>query len=1760
MAKPKYQAVPAQQQMSELAALNRIKQFNNFQQNIRNQRAANAAAREASAEERSGGPTDGGSGWDTALHVGGRALDVLSSLGYGVENQLSEALKHLEAAGQSVAKGEKVDPGKVLGDTVNELVNPVERAGNFFKGVGDAWTGNTKDLVHGHELIERTTDAIGNASAPQTGYKDVKDNVDPVAKGVGGFALDVVADPLTAAPAGPALRGVEGAFKASTAAARAAQGGDVAKTLAFFNPVTAAKGAGQGVKQWGQEARDVIKGLGAKPEVAAADALNTGKRVAANLAGASGRKAPTVPASASAASKAADDIVNPGAAPTVASEAAQAAPGPVLRETAEGTLEVAPETAARNAPTPAPVSAPVPKTEPEVQAEAVVEAASDAASDVAEKSIRQTMAEQLAPDIARASAAGSNTTDILANLRALTYQTNQFTQRAQVAARKLTPAPTKGKAEKEAWLAAATEAVGEDGARVLSKIKDPVEFAARARQIANTRLTNTLEGRTPDDIFRKLKSNRNEFDAAKVAAIARDLGLKDIPEVEANWKTFSDFLRRVDAKVAYDELKRAELSNRDLLKGTSLPGASVAEARAKALDPEAEKVDYGLQADEVLIDPVMAQHVDDAIVNVFPADFEAKYKHVVNNPKTGESFHGTAPEFGDDFKGVNRFTWNQNTQYTLWKNLFEDFKKAGSGADVTPAARAGIQYQMFKDALTYADLRLKSLGIVPVNGAFKAERDLFKTKGDYAFFSFGDLINALPEDTAKALFFSGKDLNVPPTLMVDLAREALRIAETESSTIDLASHLLHKAQQSLTRLWGGEKMSSIQKRLTANKDLLKGMVGAIADPEFVQKLAAANIRNLSFGVAVNGRRAAHATAPILNTLRNFALDPNVSTGQEVDAILEARDALRAAVKGADAEGTPAEGLAETMLEKGMAQTTTTAKMAVARAAQAQDRAVVDSSGQPVSKTVKAERKAKADQTAVEHNLPGKERGPKQLPKTEGAKKAEQNTRNAAATARTAEHAAAQAPAKQMVNGVANGQNAVIDDPVWDIDAAQAAFTMDLPAWLRTTFKGMEKFDGWFGKNNVKAAAISAEMNAQTMMHSYSRALKEARGTHAPEALQGAVSVFTKMDGNAGLDVALEGVDPATAAAARQLWPTFSVIFDHSEHGLLQRIGLDGSYLNDYLRREGVDDQFLMNGSQTWENGTSWKHWNWGKTDPLKLLDDYHHAIIRAQVVPDVAASFAAQFGNKSTVHGAPLTAEQAKAAGWVKANTEQGRFGSLFQFLDKDQYYPREMLTELANMDKYFAASRSLDEQGMFDKFFRYVDPITNSLKASVTLWRPGHHVTNVLGESLMNTLAGVVNPIDYVAAYKMLGGAGRADRKSASALENYLKLAAPEGLQLKQAVGIPVKIRGGNVDEISPSQAYDLLNNSGAIIHHNQAEDIINEGQQVIGRSADSSAGVKTPQKTAVLNALQKINKTAAPGWLGTFSANRDNVFRLAHAAKILRTREFDNVQQAMSAITKEINSFHPNMLTLGAAEQKYVRRFIYFYTWQRQAITRVFMSMIDTPGRITIAPKALYNAGIAGGVEGQSFGEPVPDEGDIPDYLRGNIGQFMFYDALHSGDAAGMQDYLWGSSINAPQLDILQSVFGSVAVDPAASPVDQFWGVSNELVDKNIWQNLPPIFKIPAELGTRAKFGTGTPIEEGTETQYLLDQTGLRAPLLFTGVTDTGEEDPDIDQQKRETALWNFLTGTKKTVYNGPEQYDIWYRQQLEKARKLAEADSPE
>lgn len=120
---------------------------------------------------------------------------------------------------------EKAQQGDALGSVGSALGGvaalPTNSAAGF---LGITEDGDNADFRKGYShLIERFTDRFGKLNDPN--YVDVEHNVDPVAKGIVGFAGDVVLDPLTWVPGALLVKGGSWVAKAGKGAVdKVAQG------------------------------------------------------------------------------------------------------------------------------------------------------------------------------------------------------------------------------------------------------------------------------------------------------------------------------------------------------------------------------------------------------------------------------------------------------------------------------------------------------------------------------------------------------------------------------------------------------------------------------------------------------------------------------------------------------------------------------------------------------------------------------------------------------------------------------------------------------------------------------------------------------------------------------------------------------------------------------------------------------------------------------------------------------------------------------------------------------------------------------------------------------------------------------------------------------------------------------------------------------------------------------------------------------------------------------------------------------------------------------------------------------------------------------------------------------------------------------------------------------------------------------------------------------------------------------------------------
>lgn len=128
-------------------------------------------------------------------------MDLVSRPLYGLTNIANQTFNEIEKIPETRKKGFEGTAG-ALGNILSS-------------GVRGVFSDSEDDKILSGELMEKGTDAIGNLTP---GYVDEEHNVNPIVKGVGGFAADMVFDPLTWVPGAPIVAGLKAAKGLATGA------------------------------------------------------------------------------------------------------------------------------------------------------------------------------------------------------------------------------------------------------------------------------------------------------------------------------------------------------------------------------------------------------------------------------------------------------------------------------------------------------------------------------------------------------------------------------------------------------------------------------------------------------------------------------------------------------------------------------------------------------------------------------------------------------------------------------------------------------------------------------------------------------------------------------------------------------------------------------------------------------------------------------------------------------------------------------------------------------------------------------------------------------------------------------------------------------------------------------------------------------------------------------------------------------------------------------------------------------------------------------------------------------------------------------------------------------------------------------------------------------------------------------------------------------------------------------------------------------
>lgn len=642
---------------------------------------------------------------------------------------------------------------------------------------------------------------------------------------------------------------------------------------------------------------------------------------------------------------------------------------------------------------------------------------------------------------------------------------------------------------------------------------------------------------------------------------------------------------------------------------------------------------------------------------------------------------------------------------------------------------------------------------------------------------------------------------------------------------------------------------------------------------------------------------------------------------------------------------------------------------------------------------------------------------------------------------------------------------------------------------------------------------------------------------------------------------LEGIHGDELQMAMEFRAYIEAIFAPVD-GPLARSGVATSDLMREMRHYGFGEkgslsQYMPDAEFSLADQASiWRTYDTGLMDkPLDVLVNWHKALTAATVKPSLGAAFSKQLDHRALEPG--LSTRELYARGWRQVDTD-GAAG-IGAYLDPDSFFPPEIFREFTYVNKFFDDMDKNMPQ-VLSMVVKPYDAITGVLKSSMTIWNPSHHITNVLGENAMLLMAGV-NPLQSFRGIQAMRAGGKLLDADLEPLDLYRSTFEDAGSV------VAAKGTGTLKDKWFSGDARVLIRVNGKLEHVDlSAADVwsraLNSGVAITAReSKDLLPGVG---KTTTQSAWHRFNRqnpiAMVDHKLGEFSANRDNMTRLAHFYAILEKGEYRSIDEAVSAAAREVHSYHPTIQTLSAFDQKVTRRLIYFHTWVRQAAGRIIETALERPAMVTLPSKYQYNQAEAAGMDPESIGKPNNSDPRMADYYTNSVlgptmwGGYSPFDSpgdLPTDPETGEVEpaHMWGYSLSTPQVDALTTFFGGTSWDDNdPGPIAGTW--------QNTVDLLNPLLKVPAELATNSKVGgIGKPPLE--DPNYLLSQTGV--PYRLQGIMG-GRANPNLTPEEQrgeqDRQLLNYWSGLKFTDYtNSTSESVARYQQQDDDTRMLEE-----
>ena len=543
-------------------------------------------------------------------------------------------------------------------------------------------------------------------------------------------------------------------------------------------------------------------------------------------------------------------------------------------------------------------------------------------------------------------------------------------------------------------------------------------------------------------------------------------------------------------------------------------------------------------------------------------------------------------------------------------------------------------------------------------------------------------------------------------------------------------------------------------------------------------------------------------------------------------------------------------------------------------------------------------------------------------------------------------------------------------------------------------------------------------------------------------------------------------------------------------------------------------------------------------DPFAALTKVMNAIQFTAYEQRMVADFSSKLGYKAQ----GLTMKEALDQGYVRIKGVGASGTDLTKLLPKAEQgglYPPYIAEQFMSLNREYNRifnEKLFKSQGA-NNFVRNAMELQGFFKATQTIFRVGHHVTNLVGDSSTAWISGTRDPRDWARGLQLALRFASEDIKgkwgSSKLGQKFTDLYQSTGSYTnkvtrnagKDEKSITIASRNGAGKLVSTNISFDdiypMLRERNLMMGNIFANDLQGLYDSVL-IDATEAVGVKATIAQQKLAKLRDFSHKLEEG-PGSFSSWYSNVPRIATTIRVLESRSWKNIDEALDAAVTEVNRFHPTIQSLSATERKYLRPIFTYYTWLRGAHYAAIDMAIHHTAATTFFSKAQYNAIAAQGYGPTNMGNPWAQNQNVPSYVD--------YSVYGPSKGIGGEPMLFKSSFLFQDVmdtwkfhyDPAYGVFKNVQNNVDAG-VRTIMG-STALIAKpglTIATGIDPATGRPSKVDSLATFGDAALSNLG----FMNLLKGFGVPTL---AQSAGEAEPSSEGEKQ---LWltNWLTGQRQ------------------------------